>query len=67
MKSLPYQDRNFQVAKGWTEAFEHFARCCMENTEPQTANGAAGKLANDIAFALLESKKTGLPQKFKNN
>ncbi|MBR7143785.1 MAG: Gfo/Idh/MocA family oxidoreductase [Lentisphaeria bacterium] len=67
MKSLPFQDRNFQVAKGWTEAFKHFARCCMEKLEPQTANGADGKLANDIAFALLESKKTGMPQKFKNN
>ena len=67
MKDLPFQDRNFQVAKGWTEAFQHFARCCMENVEPATADGAAGKLANDIAFALLESKKTGMPQLFKNN
>ena len=67
LKDKDWKERNFQVAKGWTEAFQHFARCCMENIEPQTANGAAGKLANDIAFALLESKKTGMPQKFKNN
>ena len=67
LKDKDWKERNFQVAKGWTEAFQHFSRCCMENIEPQTANGAAGKLANDIAFALLESKKTGMPQKFKNN
>ena len=67
LKDRPWQDRNYQVAKGWTEAFQHFARCCMENREPENANGSAGKLANDIAFALLESKKTGLPQYFKNN
>ena len=67
MKDRPWQERTFQVAKGWTEAFQHFARCCMEKTEPQNANGAAGKLANDIAFALLESKHSGLPQLFSPN
>jgi len=67
MKDLSWQERNFQVAKGWIEAFQHFARCCMENVEPATADGTAGKLANDIAFALLESKKTGMPQVFKNS
>lgn len=67
MKDLSWQERNFQVAKGWIEAFQHFARCCMENVEPATADGTAGKLANDIAFALLETKKTGMPQVFKNS
>ena len=67
MKDLPWYDRNFQVAKGWIEAFQHFCYCCMTGQEPQTADGNAGKLANDIAFVLLESKKTGLPQYFKNN
>ena len=65
MKDLPWTDRNFRPAKGWIEAFQHFCRCCMEKQEPQTADGRAGKLANDIAFALLESKQSGMPQVFK--
>ena len=66
-KTEPSQERNYRVAKGWIESFQHFARCCMDKTEPQTADGSAGKLANDLAFALLESKKCGLPKIFKKN
>ena len=59
-----WTERNFNMPKGWEEAFRHFALACLNQTEPANADGRAGKLANDIAFALLESKKSGLPQIF---
>jgi hypothetical protein len=36
----------------------------MENTIPRTANGTDGKIASDMGFALLESKKLGMPVNF---
>ena len=65
MKDLPWSERGLLVDKGWEDSFKHFCRAFLENTEPLNANGKAGKLANDIAYALLESKKCGLPVKFK--
>jgi hypothetical protein len=66
-KDAPWQERNIFCDKGWHDAFCHFAKACMEKTEPHTANGVDGKLANDLGFALLESKKQGIPLKFTQN
>lgn len=60
-----WTERNFNMPKGWEEAFRHFAKACLNKTEPANADGKAGKLANDIAFALLRAKKTGMPQLFR--
>ena len=61
MKDKDWKERVFQVDKGWEKAFQHFAKAFLDQTEPLNANGKAGKLANDIAYALLESKKSGMP------
>lgn len=66
-KDAPWQERNIFCDKGWHDAFCHFAKACMEKTEPHTASGVDGKLANDLGFALLESKKQGIPLKFTQN
>ena len=60
-----WRERNFMSDKGWIGAFRHFAEACMNHTEPQTADGTAGKQANDLGFALLESKRKGMPVHFK--
>ena len=59
-----WKERNFVGDKGWIGAFRHFAEAFMNQTLPATADGMAGKMANDLGFALLESKKTGLPVNF---
>lgn len=61
-----WRERNFMCDKGWIGSFLHFAEACMNNTEPSTADGSAGKAANDLGFALLESKRTGLPVRLKD-
>ena len=63
-KSAPWQQRNIFSDKGWCDAFRHFARACLENSIPETASGMDGKFANDLGFALLESKKLGMPVNF---
>ncbi len=63
-KDAPWQERNIFCDKGWKDAFCHFARACMEKSEPLTADGKAGKIANDMGFALIESKKLGMPVNF---
>ena len=64
-QDLHWEARNLLGNKGWGEAFRHFARACLEGTEPLTADGKAGKFANDLGFTLLESKKRGIPLPFK--
>ena len=64
MKTLPWKERTIMVDKGWQEAFRHFCRAFLDGTEPLNADGRAGKLANDISYALLQSKKSGLPVAF---
>lgn len=64
MKDMPWQQRVIQVDKGWEAAFQHFCKAFLDKSEPLNANGKSGKLANDIAFALLESKKTKSPVDF---
>lgn len=56
---------SFQPDKGWVGSFEHFARAFLDGTEPLNADGAAGKLATDLAQGLLESLHTGRPTDFK--
>ena len=63
VKDLHWLERNFTGDKGWIDALEHFARCCLENSIPETANGIAGQKSNELAFALLESKRSGTPVK----
>lgn len=64
-KDAPWQERTLSGDKGWYDAFRHFARACLEGTEPVTADGKAGKFASDLGFALLKSKKKGLPLDYK--
>lgn len=56
---------NFVPDKGWVASFEHFAECCLSGQKPDNADGNAGKLATDIAEALLRSLESGLPENFK--
>ena len=63
-KDAPWQERNIFCDKGWKDSFCHFAKACMENTIPRTASGMDGKIASDMGFALLESKKLGMPVNF---
>ncbi|MBO4513707.1 MAG: Gfo/Idh/MocA family oxidoreductase [Victivallales bacterium] len=63
-RNSPWQMRNFVCDKGWIDAFRHFAKAFLEGSKPMTADGQAGKLANDIGFTLLQSKKTGIPKEF---
>lgn len=67
LKDRHWTERVFQVDKGWEKAFQHFARAFLEQTEPYNADGKAGKLANDIAYALLESKKQRMPVEFNSS
>ena len=60
-----WQERTLAGDKGWYDGFLHFAQACLEGREPLTADGRAGKFANDLGFALLESKKKGIPLPFK--
>ena len=65
MKDLDWRQRGILEDKGWEAAFQHFCRAYLDKTEPLNANGKAGKLANDISFALLKSKATGMPVEMK--
>ena len=64
-EGVDWRERDFLCDKGWIGAFTHFVRAYMEQTEPETADGKAGKLANDLGYALLESKRLGLPVSLK--
>ncbi len=65
MKDTHWLERNFTGDKGWIDALEHFALCCRDKSIPETADGLAGKSANELAFALLESKQSGMPVRIK--
>jgi hypothetical protein len=64
-KDSHWIERTLVGDKGWFEAFRHFAKACLEGTEPRTADGKAGKFASDLGFALLDSKRQGMPLPFK--
>ena len=64
-KNSHWSERTLVGDKGWFDAFRHFAGACLEGTEPRTADGKAGKFANDLGFALLESSRQGMPLPFK--
>ena len=66
LKDLDWEDRHFIVDKGWERSFQHFCKAFLDGTEPLNADAKAGKLANDISYALLESKKCGSPVEFKS-
>jgi predicted dehydrogenase len=55
---------SFVPDKGWIASFEHFAEACRTGARPLNADGADGKLATDLALALLQSLDTGLPVQF---
>jgi predicted dehydrogenase len=59
-----WRERNFMGDKGWIGAFRHFAEACLNHTVPETADGTAGKMANELGFALLESKRKKIPVDF---
>ena len=50
---------DFLPDKGWISSLEHFAKCCLDGSTPQNANGKAGALSTAVALALLESLETG--------
>ena len=64
-KDSHWRERTLVGDKGWFDAFRHFAKACLEGTEPRNADGKAGKFANDLGFALLESSRQGMPLPFK--
>jgi predicted dehydrogenase len=49
----------FNPDKGWVASLEQFARCFLNGTDPQNADGRAGALSTNLALALLESLETG--------
>jgi predicted dehydrogenase len=63
--SLQHSDLwSFVPDKGWISSFEHFAKCYQTGQVPLNADGKAGKLATDLALALLKSLKTKQAVKF---
>lgn len=45
--------------KGWVEAVEHFARCFLEDRQPENADGRAGALSTQLALRAIESLQQG--------
>ena len=46
-------------------SLEHLARCFLEGTTPDNADGRAGALSACLALALLESLDTGQAVEFR--
>ena len=49
----------FNPDKGWFPAIEHFAKCFLDETEPDNADGKAGARSTNLALALLDSLASG--------
>jgi hypothetical protein len=49
----------FNPNKGWFPAVEHFAKCFLDGTVPDNADGVAGARSTNLALALLESLESG--------
>ena len=52
---------NYVSNKGWLNAVDHFARCCLEGTEPRTATAKDGLAASCMGSASMESRTSGKP------
>jgi predicted dehydrogenase len=53
----------YDVDKGWLQAMDHFAACCVSGTKPENASARDGLIAEQLAHAVVQSRKTGLPVK----
>lgn len=51
------------VDKGWLQAVDHFAQCILTGQKPETAGSYDGLVAEQLAQAVVQSRKTGLPVK----
>jgi predicted dehydrogenase len=52
---------NYISNKGWLDAVEHFAQCCLSGAVPSTATAGDGAAASLIAQAAIESRGSGKP------
>ncbi|MFB3892980.1 MAG: Gfo/Idh/MocA family oxidoreductase [Phycisphaerae bacterium] len=53
----------YDVDKGWLESVDHFAHCILTGAKPENAGAYDGLVAEQLANAVVESRKTGLPVK----
>jgi predicted dehydrogenase len=51
----------YDVDKGWLQAMEHFALCCTGQAKPEGATAYDGTVAQKVAYAMVESRTSGLP------
>ncbi len=49
----------YDVDKGWLQSMEHFGECITTGKKPENAGARDGLIAERIAHAVVESRKTG--------
>ena len=49
----------YDVDKGWLQSMEHFGECITTGMKPENASAADGLRAEQLAHAVVESRKTG--------
>jgi predicted dehydrogenase len=52
---------NYDVDKGWRQSVDHFAECIVTGRKPENANARDGLIAEQLARAVVKSRKTGKP------
>jgi len=52
---------NYEVDKGWLWAIDHFAECIATGAAPENSNATDGLIAEQLATAAAESRKSGQP------
>lgn len=55
----------YDVDKGWLESVNHFATCILTGQAPENAGARDGLIAEQLANAVVESRKAGQPVKMK--
>lgn len=53
----------YDVDKGWLQSVDHFAQCITKGIKPENASATDGLVAEQLANAVVESRKTGGPVK----
>ena len=49
----------YDVDKGWLQSMEHFGECIVTGKKPENASARDGLIAEQLANAVVESRKTG--------
>lgn len=57
----------YDVNKGWLPSVEHFAQCILDGSTPENAGARDGLIAEQLANAVVESRKAGKPVRLANS